>query len=211
MQTQVLERSNLARNSLAQPRSSQGTEGGPAVIAWPMRLRSCCINLKLRWDDKKHLVALAAVSYVAKGEKKPTTLGTIKIEADTSTSLEKRLVKFSTLKITEANFQTLSKEQTREIISKIEESIPETDRIISLDRVLVRGQKSDHSENVEGLKSDPPTIFLSRKPAILLSIDGDPIWSPIKDNELSLQSIPTGISSNTIRPVFTTSVTTPTG
>ena len=37
---------------------------------------------------------------------------------------------------------------------------------------------------MEGLKSDPPTIFLSRKPAILLSIDGDPIWSPIKDNEL---------------------------
>ena len=35
------------------------------------------------WDDQKHMVALAAVSYVAKGEKKPT-LGTIKIEADTS-------------------------------------------------------------------------------------------------------------------------------
>ena len=63
------------------------------------------------------MVALAAISYVAKGETKPT-LGTIKIEADTSVALEQRLIKFSTLKITEANFQALSKDQTREIVRK---------------------------------------------------------------------------------------------
>ena len=53
------------------------------------------------------MVALAAVSYVPKGEKKPA-LGTLNIEADTQVSLEQRLVKFTTLKITEANFQKLS-------------------------------------------------------------------------------------------------------
>src|SRR5262245_30867403 len=56
------------------------------------------------WDDQKHMVALAAVSYVAKGEQKPA-LGTLKIEADTAVSTEQRLVKFSSLKITETNFQ----------------------------------------------------------------------------------------------------------
>src|SRR6201988_1943259 len=136
------------------------------------------------WENQKHMVALAAVSYVAKGEKKPT-LGTIKIEADTLVSLEKRLVKFSTLKITESNFQTLSKEQTREIVSEIEKTIPDEDRVIDLNRVLVQVDKSQIiPKNVDGLKSDPPTIFLSRTPAILLSFDGDPIWSPIKENEL---------------------------
>ncbi|HEY5837922.1 MAG TPA: hypothetical protein VIT19_02725, partial [Pyrinomonadaceae bacterium] len=39
-------------------------------------------------------------------------------------------------------------------------------------------------KNVEGLKSEPPQIFLSRTPAILVSFDGEPIWSSIKDNEL---------------------------
>src|SRR5215510_16209299 len=63
------------------------------------------------WEDQKHAVPLAAVSYVAKGAEKPV-IGTIKIETDTEVSLEQRLVKFSTLKITEANFQTLPKEQT---------------------------------------------------------------------------------------------------
>jgi hypothetical protein len=154
------------------------------------------------WDDQKHLVALAAVSYVAKGETKPT-LGTIRIEADTSVALEQRLVKFSTLKITEANFQTLSKEQAREIVSEIEKTIPPEERMIALDRVLAQLDKSVITpKNVEGLKADPPKIFLSRTPAILLSFDGDPIWSPIKENELKFavntnwdvfQHQPTGI------------------
>jgi hypothetical protein len=136
------------------------------------------------WDDRKHMVALSAVSYIAKGAEKPT-LGTIKIEADTSVSLEQRLVKFSALKITEANFQSLSKDQTREIVSEIEKSIPDEDRIIALDRVLVQVDKSQISpKNVEGLKADPPKIFLSTKPAILVDFDGEPIWSPIKENEL---------------------------
>src|SRR4026209_404368 len=65
-------------------------------------------------DDQKHAVAFAAVSYVAKGEQKPV-LGTIKDETETEVSVSQRLVKFSKIKITETNFQTLSKEQTAEI------------------------------------------------------------------------------------------------
>ena len=154
------------------------------------------------WEEQKHMVALAAVSYVAKDEPKPI-LGTIKIEADTSVAIEQRLVKFSTLKITEANFQTLSKEQTREIVSEIEKTIPPDERMIGLDRVLAQMDKSVIiPKNVDGLKADPPKIFISRTPAILLSFDGDPIWSPIKENELKFavntnwdvfQHQPTGI------------------
>jgi hypothetical protein len=154
------------------------------------------------WQEQKHLLALAAVAYIAKGEAKPT-LGTIKIEADTSVALAQRLVKFSTLKITEANFQTLSKEQTRAIVSEIEKTIPPAERMIELDRVLAQLDKSlIIPKNVEGLRADPPKIFLSRTPAILLNFDGEPIWSPIKENELKFavntnwdvfQHQPTGI------------------
>jgi len=163
------------------------------------------------WENQKHMVALAAVSYVAKDEKK-AILGTIKVEADTLVSLEKRLVKFSTLKITESNFQTLSKEQTREIVSEIEKTIPDEDRVIALDRVLVQVDKSQIiPKNVEGLKSDPPNIYISQSPAILLSFDGDPIWSPIKDNELSLRSTLIGTSSNMVQRASTIFETRPPG
>ena len=136
------------------------------------------------WDDQKHAVALAAVSYVAKGAEKPV-IGTVKIEADTEVSVEQRLVRFSTFKITEANFPTLPKEQTAEITKEIEKNIPADDRIMALDRVLAYVDKSTiRPKNVAGIKSDPPKIYLSKTPAILVSFDGEPIWSPIKDNEL---------------------------
>src|SRR6201991_1722389 len=136
------------------------------------------------WENQKQLVALAAVSYVTKGEQKPA-LGTIKFETETEVSLEQRLVKFSRIKIVETNFQTLSKEQTQEIVSELEKNIPEEDRIIALDRVLAYVDKSTiNPKNVDGLKSDPPRIILTYSPSILVSFDGQPIWSPIKDNEL---------------------------
>ena len=34
------------------------------------------------------------------------------------------------------------------------------------------------------MKADPPTIFFSKKPALLVNLDGEPIWSPIKENDL---------------------------
>ena len=35
-----------------------------------------------------------------------------------------------------------------------------------------------------GLKADPPVIFFSQTPAVLVNLDGDPIWSPIEKNDL---------------------------
>ena len=136
------------------------------------------------WDDQKHLVAFAAMSHVAKGEHKPA-LGTIKFEADTEVAVEQRLVKFSKLKITETNFQTLPKEKVQEIVTEVEKNLPDEDRIIALDRVLAYVDKSTiNPKNVEGLSSNPPRIFVTKTPSILVSFDGEPIWSPIKDNEL---------------------------
>jgi hypothetical protein len=136
------------------------------------------------WENQKQLVAYAAVSHVAKGEQKPV-LGTIKFATDTEVSLEQRLVKFSKIKIVETNFQTLSKEQTQEMVSELEKNIPEEDRVITLDRVLAYVDKSTiNPKNVDGLKSDPPRLILTQSPSILVNFDGEPIWSPIKDNEL---------------------------
>ena len=57
--------------------------------------------------------------------------------------------------------------------------------MIALDRVLARLDKSQIiPKNVNGVKADPPVIFYSTSPAILVNLDGDPIWSPIKDNDL---------------------------
>jgi hypothetical protein len=160
----------------AWPRSYNAPSGAGITIYQPQAAS---------WDDEKRLTAYAAVSYLANSEADKPALGTLKIEADTQVSLAERLVKFSALKITEANFQSLSKEQAREIVSEVEKTIPDEDRVIALDRVMAAVDKSRIiPKNVAGIKADPPQIFFSKTPAVLLNIDGDPIWSPIRDNDL---------------------------
>ena len=63
--------------------------------------------------------------------------------------------------------------------------MPDDERVIALDRVLANLDKSQVvPKNVEGVKADPPTIFFSKTPAVIVNLDGEPIWSPIKDNDL---------------------------
>ena len=136
------------------------------------------------WEKQKHLVAYSAVSQRTKAGDKPA-IGTIKIEADTQVSVPERLVSFKQMKIVEANFQTLQKEQIREITTEIDKAIPDDERIIALDRVLANLDKSQViPKNVEGVKADPPTIFFSTTAAVIMNLDGEPIWSPIKENDL---------------------------
>ena len=136
------------------------------------------------WDKQKHLVAFSAVSYRTKAGDKPA-VGTIKVEAETSVSSAERLVSFQKMKIVEANFPTLAKEPVREITVELDKAMPDDERIIALDRVLANLDKSQViPKNVEGVKSDPPTIFFSKTPAVIVNLDGDAIWSPIKDNDL---------------------------
>jgi hypothetical protein len=136
------------------------------------------------WDGQRRMVAYAAVSYNAKGAAKPA-LGTVTLEADTSVALDERLVSFNKVSLTETRFSSLPNDQIREVTATITQGVPQGALTIALDRVLARLDKSlIIPKNVVGVKADPPVIFFSTSPAILVNIDGDPIWSPIKENDL---------------------------
>jgi hypothetical protein len=136
------------------------------------------------WEKQAHLVAFSAVSFRNKAGDKPA-LGTIRLEADTKVSVTDRLVSFQRMKIVEANVQSIPKEDVREIAAKIDTAIPDDERVIALDRVLANLDKSQIvPKNVEGIKADPPTIFFSKTPAVIINLDGEPIWSPIKESDL---------------------------
>jgi hypothetical protein len=152
------------------------TPSGAKLIVYQPQIAS--------WDNYRRLVAYAAVAYELPGAPKPA-LGSLKLEADSKVALSERLVNFSSLTITESNFPTLDKEKVRELVAEIMKAIPEDDRVISLDRVLAQVDKSQIvPKNEEGVKADPPKIFFSSGPALLVNLDGEPIWSPIKENDL---------------------------
>jgi hypothetical protein len=175
----------------AKPASAATTTPVPVDGGWPRRYSlSNGGNMLVyqpqlsTWDGQRHMVAFSAVSYAASSTAKPA-LGTIKIEADTSVATTERLVSFKSLKISQATFPTLEKEQIRELVATIDKTIPEEDRVIALDRVLAHVNASSIvPKNVDGVKADPPAIFFSKTPAIIVNLDGPAIWSPIKDNDL---------------------------
>ena len=138
------------------------------------------------WPEQKHIVAWSAVSYQESKNTKPE-LGTIKIEADSKVALNERLVNFTPFRITEFNFSSLSRDKSEKLSTELQASIPQGDQVIALDRVLANLDKSNirpNSAAAENLKADPPKIFHSSRPAVLVIFDGQPVWSPIKDNDL---------------------------
>ena len=136
------------------------------------------------WVDQKRLTLHAAVAYTATGQTMPR-LGTILAEADTRVAVTERLVDFSSFRILSSNFVGASKEESATIVADIKASMPHRERVLSLDRVLAAFDASRiRAKNDDGVKADPPAVFYSTSPALIVNIDGDPVWSPIPMNDL---------------------------
>jgi hypothetical protein len=134
------------------------------------------------WASQKKMIGWSAVSYQPTGAKEPA-LGTIKLEAATQVSLDERVVRLD-FDITEFNFKTLAPEQVKTLVADVQ-ALPQNQRVLDLDRVLAYVNNSPlQPKNAEGIKADPPTIYSSTTPAILVNLDGDPIWSSVKDLDL---------------------------
>ncbi|HOD66099.1 MAG TPA: hypothetical protein PKM94_05340 [candidate division Zixibacteria bacterium] len=136
------------------------------------------------WENQERLVAFCAVSYLPAGATE-RRLGTIKIHAATEVSLEERLVRMTNLQIVESNFPGLPKDQVRGLLAELMASYADTARVIALDRLLAAIDKSQLGPgNLDGVKAEPPPLYVSTRPAVLVIFDGAPVWSPIKDNDL---------------------------
>jgi hypothetical protein len=170
-------------------RSASGTP--PADGGWP-RQYSTSSGARLTlyepqvdsWTDQKHIVMYLAVSHIATGAQK-ASLGTIRVESDTKVSVPERLVQFSTFTITAVSFPAIDRDETTRIVAEISGAVPLNERVIGLDRVMAAVNESHISpKNIDGVKADPPVVFYSEKPAVLVNLDGEPIWSAIAGNDL---------------------------
>jgi hypothetical protein len=137
------------------------------------------------WQEQKLMRLHAAVAYTPPGSTAAPLLGTVIAEAHTRVSVEQRLVDFSSFGIIQSNFPSASRETAAAAVGAIKAAIPLGERVIALDRVLAQIDSSTiRPKNVEGLKADPPLVFFSTRPAVVVNLDGEPVWSPIKDIDL---------------------------
>ena len=76
------------------------------------------------------------------------------------------------------NFSVFSRDATSIDLLLFDDHEGGPDRVITLDRVLEYLDTSTiRPKNVEGVKADPPILFYSTRPAIIINLDGDPVWS----------------------------------
>jgi len=138
-----------------------------------------------RWDGQKLMIAWAVVSYRPMGSRAPI-IGSIKFVTDTNVSTTERLVRFGSLTIAESHFPDLPVDQSERLVADLQTRIATGGQLMALDEVLTALDKEDMaSVDQSGMSVDPPSIFYSTTPALLVGFDGQPVWSPIEGTNLN--------------------------
>jgi hypothetical protein len=169
-------------NTGSPPAGTNADTGWPRTVTLPSGTALWYQPQVESWTGQKQMIAWSAVAYTLKGATQ-AALGTIKLEGDTRVALDDRLVGIE-FTITEYNFPSLKTDQVKRLVSEVQ-ALPNHERVLDLDRLMAYIADSPlQVKNTEGLKADPPKIYSAAAPAILVNLDGEAIWSPIKEVDL---------------------------
>jgi hypothetical protein len=136
------------------------------------------------WKDFKELDGRMAISLTPAGGKQ--TVGVLSLTIQTDTDIDNHNVILRNPKITRTYFPSLSPEAASSMDQLVRTFLPPTYVTnISLDR-LVASVHKPKVEHTAPVKNDPPTIFISYVPAILLSVPGTPVKTPVEDTKLDV-------------------------
>ena len=135
------------------------------------------------WAGNRWL-ARAAFS-VTNGPSRQPNYGVLWFEARTEIDKVKRLVTFTEIKITKLNFLA-APDKSSLYQSALQAHVSQKGEVIALDRVLADIATNNVATTPTGfgVKNDPPKIFFSTNPALLVLIDGPPVLRPVEGIEL---------------------------
>jgi hypothetical protein len=137
-----------------------------------------------RWQDDK-IEGRAAVS-ITKGSTPEPTLGVIWLSARTSVDRKNGLVSLDNLQVTRANFPS-EPDRANEYLEVIKANVPARARTIALERLKAALAVSDvekQAAQTHPVKNDVPRIIYSSTPALLVLIDGNPVFRPVQNTKL---------------------------
>src|SRR5208337_4721222 len=162
---------------------AQAPPGGDEY--WPREIDTNTLHLVLyqpqvdSWKGNK-IEARSAVIATLKGDS-TEIFGTVSISARTEVDKETRLVSLEDINVKQANFPSASSLQGK-LRKAVRESVPSWPHTMSLDRLLADlaiTQTETKAETVR-LKNDPPRIIFSKEPAVLILIEGDPVYRAVE-------------------------------
>ena len=135
------------------------------------------------WDDHRTLTFRVAIALSASEEQAPS-LGSFEVQATTETDLETRQVLLSNFRIVDGRFPSLEGDQSTKLLLELNNLLPTESLAMSLDRILAGIERSEEAMQEADIKAEPPRIFVSTEPAVLVVIEGDPILQAIPDNDM---------------------------
>ncbi|HJY28799.1 MAG TPA: hypothetical protein VJ306_12280 [Pyrinomonadaceae bacterium] len=130
------------------------------------------------------LAARAAIAITESSSKQPL-YGVLWFTARAEIDKINRLVTLSDFKITKISIP-LAPENSATIEVALQARIARQGEVISLDRLLA-DMAINHAATTSAIyevKNDPPQVFFSTRPAMLVVIDGTPVLRPVKETRL---------------------------
>jgi hypothetical protein len=165
------------------------TESGiPADPGWPRVIDRNGIRLVYyqpqidEWKDFHRLKARLAFSLTPQGTE--PAVGVAMLEGDTTVDKEKRMVAIDNLHIAEARFPSLSDASEKKMEEYLKRTFPSRSMTVSLDRIIAGMERGKAATKTVEVKMEPPQIFVSTEPALLLMIDGKPVEAPLEGTSL---------------------------
>src|SRR4030095_6509281 len=151
-------------------------ENGSALVYQPQ---------VIAWRDRQKLETRIAMAITPKDAKSPA-YGTVDVAFSTSTDLASRSVTLTEPRLVAIRFPTFDAAQAATVESRIKAALDALGaQRVPLDSVLASLRDTLETPPDVALKNDPPTIFVSDRPASLLIFDGDPVLAPIAGTTLS--------------------------
>jgi hypothetical protein len=134
------------------------------------------------WKDYKQLTFRMAFSLTPAGGK--TVVGVADVHALTNVNVDDHTVLLSDFAITDTHFPSLDSGATANMDQLVKSFLPSGfTSTISLNRLVASVKKAEAVPTV-AVRNDPPTIFVSYKPSILLQVDGPPVLADIPKTKL---------------------------
>ena len=163
---------------------------GASVFAqdpgWPRKLEKpggTAIIYQPQVDEWKDYATITMrVAFQLTPTKGKQVIGAATLTGSTSVDKDKHMVVIYGIKVPKTYFPSLDEAASAKMEQLFKSFVPETVNI-SLERLVAYIPKPDSVHTVD-VKNDPPFIFVNYSPAVLLAVDGEPVFAPIKDTKL---------------------------
>lgn len=135
------------------------------------------------WKDFEKIEGRVAIEVTPAGEEEPV-FGVAEFTADTDPNLELRIVAVENAEISVTSFAVADDARRKQLDQVVRKTVQRKTQYMPLDVILTYIAPNAELPEEEGLSFEPPPIFYSSTPAILVIMDGEPLLASIPDTKL---------------------------